>query len=259
MQSPAASTSFTNAPPSLRSRLTSLVLSGTIVLLIVLVLLRLGMIERNTAPGGSRLVAVDVGAAETASQKTETHKAAAAATRPHVRLPQDVPTPVPPTPPIKLLGLSKDQFAAWDISKMPRQGGSADSAPAGGGKMFGPGEGPGGAQLFNAEWYREPSDAELSGYLRGGAPPGSWAIIACQTIEKMHVDNCQSLGESPPGSGLARSLRLAAWQFLVRPPRLNGKPMIGAWVRIRFDFTKARREVTPVLEDPDAPDEAEGR
>ncbi len=251
MQSSAASSSFINSRPSLRSRVTSFVLSGLIVAVIVLVLLRMGVIERQSGLGGARLVAVDVGAAETASPKTTTRKTAAAATRPQVRLPQDTPAPVPTSPPIKLLGLSKDQFAAWDISKMPRQGSSGDSAPAGGGKMFGPGEGPGGAQLFNAEWYREPSDAELSGYLKGGAPPGSWAVIACQTIEKMHVDNCQSLGESPPGSGLARSLRLAAWQFLVRPPRIGGKPMIGAWVRIRFDFTKARREVVPAVEELD--------
>ncbi len=234
-------------------------LSCSILALIVLVLMQLGELDRAVGPLGARLVALDMSSSQSSAQKARTHKAAAPKVRPQVQLPDPVPAPVPTTPPVKILGLSKSKFAAWDISKLPRQGTSGDSAPAGGGKVFGPGEGPGGAQLFNAEWYREPSDAELSGYLRSGAPPGSWAIIACQTIEKMHVDNCQSLGESPPGSGLARSLRLAAWQFLVRPPRIGGKPMIGAWVRIRFDFTKARREVSADDPGPGDADDDYGR
>jgi protein TonB len=64
-------------------------------------------------------------------------------------------------------------------------------------------------------------------------------MIACKTIEHYHVENCQELDESPPGSGLARALRQAAWQFLVRPVRVDGHVMIGSWVRIKFTFTKA--------------------
>jgi len=86
-----------------------------------------------------------------------------------------------------------------------------------------------------AEWAREPTDAELGGYLPPGAPEGS-GLIACKTIPGNRVDDCVEIGNDPPGSHLARAVRLAAWQFHVRPPRKNGRPMIGEWVRIRIDY-----------------------
>ena len=150
------------------------------------------------------------------------------------------PSPAVEPPPMLVLPGGMELFEAADIGKMrgsaPGNGeteGKGDSVAA-----YGPGEGPGGQRLYNAEWHREPSRAELAGYLPGGAPPGSWALIACRTIEDYQVDNCRSLGEAPAGSGLARAMRQAAWQFRVRPPRAGGKVLIGAWVRIRFDFDK---------------------
>ena len=110
--------------------------------------------------------------------------------------------------------------------------------------MMGPGEGPGGLQLYPVAWYREPYDSELRPYLSQAkqVPPGAWAEIACRMIEHYHVENCRPLGESPRGSGLAKALRLAAWQFLVKPPREGNKVLIGSWVRIRFDFGKLEKD-----------------
>jgi len=63
-------------------------------------------------------------------------------------------------------------------------------------------------------------------------------------IENNHVENCQIIGENPRGTGLAKALRLASWQFLVKPPRINNKPQLGVWVRIHFDFGSASADTT---------------
>ncbi len=164
-----------------------------------------------------------------------------------------IPKPLlPPVNPVKapppspdFIKVSKSEFDAMDLSKIPASGstGSGDAQGTGQGSkgMMGPGAGPGGAQLYPVAWYREPYDSELAPYLAGikRVPPGATAEIACRMIENYHVENCQILGENPRGTGLAKALRLAAWQFLVRPPRINNKPQLGVWVRIRFDFGKA--------------------
>lgn len=131
-------------------------------------------------------------------------------------------------------------MAAGDIANRPSKQDASGSAGAGqnSGSAYGPGEGPGGVQLYDADWYRKPSDAELASYLPEGAPTKGWGLIACKTVEHYHVENCQTIGEYPLGSGFARAVRSAAWQFLVLPPRINGRPIIGAWVRIRIDYAE---------------------
>jgi len=142
---------------------------------------------------------------------------------------------IPPTTPLAkspLVVMSKEDLAAADISKLGTRGERGTSSAV----AMGPGEGPGGAHLYKAEWVVEPTHGQLAYYLPGPVEDGSWAEIACKTIENYRVENCSLLRESPPGSGLARAMRLAAWQFKVRPPRIDGKPLVGTWVRIHFDF-----------------------
>ena len=158
--------------------------------------------------------------------------------KPIVELPVPVTNPVvlPPSP-LPFLELERDQMAAADIGRMPKVGASDGSSDQGdSAAVAGPGEGPGGVRLFDAEWYRRPTPAELATYLPANAPARGWGLVACKTVDRYRVENCQALGESPTGSGFARAVRLAAWQFLVLPPRVNGKVMVGSWVRIRIDY-----------------------
>lgn len=167
--------------------------------------------------------------------------AAAGAATPNPAEPLPPPPILPPdaqTKPNGFAGILPIDLGAKDISKLKSSGGDdADDGQGADSKLaYGPGLGPGGLPLYRAEWYREPTNAELNGYLKSQPPNGAWAMIACRTIANYRVDNCRTLGESPPGSGLARDMRLAAWQFLVRPPRRGGKALIGSWVSIRIDF-----------------------
>ncbi|MBS0480025.1 MAG: hypothetical protein JSR79_12095 [Proteobacteria bacterium] len=171
-------------------------------------------------------------------------------------LPPDIAPPPKPPPPTPLPGVMPLNLGAFDISKIKGSGQGEDAGQGEDSKLaYGPGLGPGGMPLYRAEWYREPTNAELNGYVKEMPPGGGWALIACRTIENYHVDNCRSMGESPLGSGLGRDMRLAAWQFLVRPPRRGGKPLIGSWVSIRIDFhvTVAKRPAGPRLPFEDGP------
>jgi len=239
MQSPPIRQSGYARGRSLRSRLAAIMLSLAILALFVVVLLRLGALPQAGNGANKSLVSVDL----SPSGPTVPHPAHARthASRPVLPVPHPEPSPQPQLPPIKLIHLSSSEFAASDIAGLPRHPEEAADDNAGGGgsgSAMGPGEGPGGARLYNAEWVREPTNAELAGYMPNRSTAGEWAMIACKTIEHFHVEDCQELGESEPGAGVARALRQAAWQFLVRPPRINGRPVIGSWVRIRFDFTR---------------------
>lgn len=164
-----------------------------------------------------------------------------------------VVAPAPPTAPpestssaiwSQVIPMTRQQLAAADIANIPSRPAMEDGRgtgqsgnDAGENDSASAGRGPNGQPLYNAEWYRRPTDAELSYYLPPGTRQPGWGMIACQTVSDYRVENCQEIGQSPAGSGLARAVRQAAWQFRVLPPRIGGRPMVGAWVSIRIDYS----------------------
>lgn len=212
--------------------------------LLLLVLLGIGVIPMQLPKGGQAPLVVDLLADGQAEQQAEASRARTetrqtprqAETRP---LPQPrIVLPAKPTiePPRETpwLELSKAEMAQADISK---KGGSAAAASglASSGDSEEVGRGPNGEVLYAAEWARRPTSTEVRGYLPANAPDG-WGLIACRTVEGNRVEDCIELGQSPRGSRLASAVRQAAWQFRVRPPRKNGRPLIGSWVQIRIEY-----------------------
>ena len=136
--------------------------------------------------------------------------------------------------------LTRKDYAASDIAILPSHGTSgAQTADAGTANSNS--DGPNGEPMYDVAWYREPTRAELAPYMPATGPEIGSALLACRMIEHYHVEDCRELDESPPGSGLSRALRLASWQFLVRPPRIGGRSILGGWVRIHFTFTASEK------------------
>ena len=139
--------------------------------------------------------------------------------------PQPVPEPAPSTPPRPRAVIRSDRnYGPVDTGRP----GPPDSQVVG--------TAPDGSPLYAAAWYREPYHEELAGYLSTARGPG-WGLINCRTVADWRVEDCRIERESPPGSGIARAAQAAAWQFLVRPPRVDGQYKVGAWVQIRITYS----------------------
>jgi protein TonB len=239
-----------------RRRALSFLLALAIEVLLLLAFFTLNFRDRLPQFKGGTLSTFDL-SAESEQDRSATpqkkQKEQAAETRP----PRPVP-PVPkpavklPTPNLDMLEVTREVYQAADISKLgsnaPGYVRSADAGSSGGanaGDSAMVGTAPDGQPLYAAEWYREPTNTELAGYLPKTLPDGGgWGIIACKTAPRFRVTDCVELGQGPAGSHLAGAVRQAAWQFLVRPPRIGGKSLVGEWVRIRVDYVAERPSVS---------------
>ena len=236
---------------SRRRRALSFLLAVAIELLLLLAFFTLNFRDRKVPQfEGGRLTTFDVSAesvADRSASPQEPPEITPAPTRP--------PRPVPPVPtprielperPLQMIEVTREEFIASDIKKR----GTAGAGPVQGphlaqGRGRAPGDSavvgtaPNGEPLYAAAWYREPTDTELAASLPNSIPEGgtAWGLIACRTADRYRVTDCVELGSSP-GSRLAGAARQAAWQFLVRPPRKGGTPLIGSWVRIRLTLTQ---------------------
>jgi protein TonB len=219
-----------------RRRLSGLALAVGVNVVLLLVLLTLGVIPVPLPKSPPSLVITFLPDQSSASAKRVTSaktKTKQSPTRPVTHQMPPVTPEKPKLPdlhPLDMIEMSKDELAAADISKLPKAG-----AGSGAGDSETVGRGPNGEVLYAAEWAREPTAAELQGYIPRNAPEGS-GLVACKTIPGDRVDDCIELGSDPPGSRLASAVRQAAWQFRVRPPRRGGKELVGSWVRIRIDY-----------------------
>lgn len=215
--------------------------------LLILLLLTLSEGTDLAKKAGPVLTTFDAGETEEAPQPEEKPPEPQQATRPTQPQPQpDQPQPPAPpkaAPPPPLIQLPRDDGPKFDISQLPRE--PAKQAPAR--PPVGPpapstrgdtpivGTAPNGQPLYAAQWYREPTNQELAGYLSTAQGPG-WGLIACKTAPEYRVEDCVLLGEYPEGSMMGRATLAASWQFKVRPPRKGNRYLVGEWVRIKITY-----------------------
>jgi len=219
--------------PPLQRRLSGLALALGVNLGLVLLLLWLGWFPPEVKKASQALVVDFLPESHSVARPSAKKPASHPVQKPPVVLPAKPTIAVPPPPeaakPFPFIEMSKEEMAAGDIGKL------AKSASGSAGDSQVVGRGPHGEVLYRAEWARHPTDAELAGYLPRNVNDG-FGLVACKTIPGDRVEDCVELDQTP-GSHLASAVRQAAWQFRVRPPRRNGVPLIGSWVKILIEYS----------------------
>jgi len=233
--------------PDRRRRFVSFLLTIVAHLLLLLMLLKLTPPFVKMANSGSQLLSftnapdAQEETTQTKSNTKTSHTRSAAPAAPTVPPPkillQDKAAPWVLTPGLEKFDIR--QAPTTQPSQSQSDASTSDEANGNSNSDRPVAYGRGGQPLYAAAWYREPTDAELAYYLKGARPGPGYGEVACQTVARYHVDNCEELDETP-GSGLARAVREAAWQFLVLPPRIGGRMQVGTWVRIRIDYTERK-------------------
>lgn len=234
-----------------RRRAISLLVTVAIHLLLLLLLLRLAPpFAKMSSSGGGRLITVSV-APEAQEQSTRTRSATKARQVASTTAPtRTIPPPRIKLPPVAAPWVLTPGLEQFDVRHVPpspsprsqqqsSDASATDDANGASNSDRPVAYGPAGQPLYDAQWYREPTDAELGYYLKYARPGPGFGEVACQTVARFHVDNCVEIGETP-GSGYARAVREAAWQFLVLPPRVGGKMMVGTWVRIHISYSERK-------------------
>jgi protein TonB len=159
--------------------------------------------------------------------------------------PAEKTPPNPQPPPAAVLPVAKsvpapaDPTRARAVVRDDMQGpmGPPDTGTAGDSQRVG--SRANGEPVYAARWYREPTGAELRGYLSTASGPG-WALITCKTVPGFRVEDCALEDEYPAGAQIGRAVLAAAWQFKVRPPQVGGRSLVGEWVRIRITYEMRR-------------------
>jgi protein TonB len=231
---------------TLPRRTTSIIITLIVHLLLLLLLITLSPPRTFIPMGGGHLISISVSSDQNEASKAKSQSKAKAATKQSkttAAAAASKPVPPPPvpnpnSPEVQVLKLTHDEMVGLDATlrthtnNSGQQSADASSAGDSSGDTDKAGTGAHGEQLYAAEWYRKPTDAELGTYMPVNKI--GWGDVACRTAPRFHVEDCYELDESPHGSQISRGVREAAWQFLVRPPRVGGRTMVGEWVRIRI-------------------------
>ena len=226
-----------------RRRATGLALALAVNVALLLALLTLGIIPTPGKKNSTALV-VDLVAegerspapAHQAEPKRQEQPVQHASPQRPTPKPPPIVLPVKPTIAAAATGAVADQLRAaptWRPAILPMRPAPSREARETRRRSA---RAPNGELMYAAQWAREPTDAELGGYLPRNAPDG-FGLIACKTIPSNRVDDCIELGQrSAPVRILRARCARPHGNSRVRPPRKNGHPLVGSWVRIRIDY-----------------------